>query len=117
MSVQLVWLLVPACSCCSNVRLAGTSSRHLGSGLGLLLAIAALWAQTEPIWLLLMGLLLLLRSARRSEPQAAHQAEVLLACLALLAAGLSSQHWQMPSGQAFVDQVLLQAWSHSLSLC
>ncbi|WP_428509790.1 hypothetical protein [Roseateles sp.] len=113
-SVQLVWLLVPSLLLLSN-RPAGQAqaSRHLGSGLGLLLAIAALWAQTEPMWLLLMGLMLLLRSARRSEPQAAHQANALLACLALLAAGLSSQHWQMPSSQAFVDQVLLQAWSHS----
>lgn len=113
-SVQLVWLLVPSLLLLSN-RPAGQAqaSRPLGSSLGLLLAIAALWAQTEPMWLLLMGLMLLLRSARRSEPQAAHQAEALLACLALLAAGLSSQHWQMPSSQAFVDQVLLQAWSHS----
>ncbi len=113
-SVQLVWLLVPSLLLLSNRRAGqAQASRPLCSVLGLLLAIAALWAQTEPMWLLLMGLLLLLRSAQRSEPQAGHQAEALLACLALLAAGWSSQHWQMPSSQAFVDQVLLQAWSHS----
>jgi len=112
-TVQAVWLLVPSLLLLSARPAGATDCSHAHrSHLGVLLAMAALWAQAEPSWLLLMGLVLLARSACRPH----HRAETLLACLALLAAGLSSQNWRMPTRQAFVDQVLLQAWSQGSSL-
>lgn len=112
-AVQAAWLLVPSLLLLSAQPAGTTGSHHpLRSHTGLLLAMAALWAQAEPSWLLLMGLVLLARSACRPN----HGTETLLACLALLAAGLSSQNWRIPASQAFVDQVLLQAWSQGSSL-
>lgn len=103
-SVHPVWLLLPSLLLLSAG--APNTATERSAGLGLLLAIVALTAQTELSWLLLMSLMLLLRSARRPNRREAP----LLACLALLGAGMTGPTWQAPTSQAFVDQVLTQAW-------
>ncbi|MBB4845917.1 hypothetical protein HNP55_004471 [Paucibacter oligotrophus] len=112
-TVQPVWLLLPSLLLLSGRAPNTGAERFAGStGLGLALAIVALIAQAELCWLLLMGLILLLRGGRRP----GHRGESLLACLALLGAGMTSQTWQAPSTQAFVDQVLMQSWSQGSGL-
>ncbi|MCV2365173.1 hypothetical protein LNV23_17135 [Paucibacter sp. DJ1R-11] len=112
-AVQPTWLLLPSLFLLSQ-RLPGAASAAMQrrTGLGLLLAMAGLTAQMEMCWLLLLGCLLLLRSAS----QQSGPGQTLLACLALLCAGVASQSWQAPPAQAFVDQVLLQAWAEGSGL-
>jgi hypothetical protein len=107
-TVNLVWLLLPALLVAADVR-PGSAARRWALG-GLLMAGGALVLLSEA-WLL--GLVAVVLGAR-----AAQRGSRALALLAIVAAGLAIERgraWQPTQALAFVDQVVVSGFQFSLA--